>query len=408
MYNIKLESYIPEPRPATADRIVAAHYYAAWKYGSAEIHEGFADLAKEFPDRTPLMGYYDEELPEVSDWEIKWAVEHGINCFIHCWYRKAHNSGKPISVSDLRCGHGLHEALFNAKYQKYMKFAIMFEASERWAGTDEVDMLENLMPFWTEQYFKRGNYLLIDNKPVVFVYNQERLAAQCFKSAESQRETFDACREYARAQGFDGMIFAVMDTTLNKEKHDDEYARGYDFRFGYNSGYKAPRDFYEDEDDIIDSQCALFENQLKMGETKFIPTPSCFCDPTPRFSQRWNDLGYAFRDWMNIWYLSPESFRKLLGRMRQMTDALPEGAWGKRIMMIDNWNEWDEGHFVAPSHKFGFKYLQAIREELTARDNLPDYRTPADQGFGGYNRSWPTPDFSRFCEEKLKKQKSIE
>ena len=41
-------------------------------------------------------------------------------------------------------------------------------------------------------------------------------------------------------------------------------------------------------------------------------------------------------------------------------------------------------------------------EELSARDNLPDYRTPQDQGFGGYNTSWRTPDFKAFCEEKLK------
>ena len=405
MYNIKFESYVPEPDPATSDRIVAAHYYAAWKYGAAEVHEGFYDLAKDFPDRTPLMGYYDEELPEVADWEIKWAVEHGINCFIYCWYRKAYNMGKPISVGDLRCGHGLHEALFNAKYQKYMKFAIMFEASERWGGTDEVDMLQNLMPFWTENYFKRGNYLLIDNKPVVFVYNQQRLANECFKSAESQKATFDACREYARKEGFDGMIFAVMDTSLDVEKYRDALARGYDFRFGYNSGYKAPYDFYEDEDDIVRSQCAIFKKHLEIDPERFIPTPSCFCDPTPRFSQRWNDLGYAFREWMNIWYLSPENFRKLLREMKRITDTLPENAWGRRIMMIDNWNEWDEGHFVAPSHKFGFKYLQAIREELTARDNLPDYRTPADQGFDGYNRSWPTPDFKELCEQRLKEKK---
>ena len=105
---------------------------------------------------------------------------------------------------------------------------------------------------------------------------------------------------------------------------------------------------------------------------------------------------------MNIWYLEPEYYRELLERMKAMTDALPEDAWGKRIMMIDNWNEWDEGHFVAPSHAFGFKYLQAIREALTERNNLPDYRTPQDQGFTGYNRSWKTPDFGEFCEKRLK------
>ena len=77
-----------------------------------------------------------------------------------------------------------------------------------------------------------------------------------------------------------------------------------------------------------------------------------------------------------------------------LTAALPEDAWGRRIMMIDNWNEWDEGHFVAPSHKFGFKFLQAIREVLTKRNNLPDYVMPQDAGFGGYNTSWRTPDFT--------------
>ena len=55
MYNIKLENYVPEPKPATSDRIVAAHYYAAWKKGAARIHEAFDDL-HEFPERTPLHG----------------------------------------------------------------------------------------------------------------------------------------------------------------------------------------------------------------------------------------------------------------------------------------------------------------------------------------------------------------
>ena len=269
----------------------------------------------------------------------------------------------------------------------------MFEASPRWGGTDEKDMLENLMPFWTENYFKRENYLKIDNKPVLFVFKQDRLAEECFRSAESQRETFDACREYAVKAGFDGMIFAVCDTKADKAKHDDLMRRGYDFRFGYTANYRAPYDFYEDEDAIVKGQCDAFEKDLSYGETQFIPTASCFWDPTPRFSERWNSLGYNFRH-STIWYLSPEKFREVLRKMKAVCDALPENAWGRLIMMIDNWNEWDEGHFVAPSHKFGFRFLEAIREELTERNNLPDYIAPRDQGFGDYNTSWITPDFS--------------
>lgn len=56
--------------------------------------------------------------------------------------------------------------------------------------------------------------------------------------------------------------------------------------------------------------------------------------------------------------------------------------------MIDNWNEWSEGHYVAPHLGGGFKYLQAIREEFTKRDNLPDYRTPQQLELGPYDSEW--------------------
>ena len=397
MYNIKITNYVPEPKPATADRIVAAHYYAAWKKGAAGLHNGFDDL-HDYPDRTPLMGYYDEENPEVCDWEIKWATEHGINCFIYCWYRKLENMGKPITEADLRCGHGLHEALFNARYQRFMKFAIMFENSPRWGTTDAEDAVANLMPFWTETYFKRDNYLKIDNKPVLFVYHQKRLN-EVFPDPADQKKMFDACRAYAVKQGFDGMVFAVCDTNLSKAACEDAIARGYDFRFGYNSGYVAPVDYYQDEADIVNQQCALLKERLKCDSTRFVPTASCFSDATPRYSQRWQDLGYNFHKGKR-WYLQPENFRCVLEKMKEISDGLPQNAWGKKIIMIDNWNEWDEGHFVAPSHQFGFQYLQAIREVFTNRDNLPDYRTPQDLGLTGYNKSWEIPDFTEVCKEK--------
>ena len=402
MYNIKFDSYIQKPNPAKSDRIVAAHYYAAWKKGAAGVHEGFDDLCEEFPDRTPLMGYYDEENPEVCDWEIKWALEHGINCFIYCWYRRKDNEGKPVNVSDLRCGHGIHEALFNARYGNMMNFAIMFEASPRWGGTDEEDMVENLMPFWMETYFKRENYLKIDNKPVLFVFWPDRLLKD-FGDGKIQKRTFDACREYARKQGFDGMIFAACDTGgVNRGRHHEFIDSGYDFTFGYNAYYNPPCDFYPDEDDIIKGQVESLTNRLAIDEKNYVLTPSCFSDATPRFTQRWIDLGCRFRDYGNIWYLYPEKYRVLLEKLKEISDSLPEDAYGRKMIMIDNWNEWDEGHFVAPSHKFGFKYLQAIREVFTDRGNLPDYRTPADQGFGDYNKSWKSPDFRDFCEKKLK------
>ncbi len=401
MYNIRLTSYIPEPQPATSDRIVAAHYYAAWKKGAPGLHNGFDDL-HDYPERTPLMGYYDEESPEVCDWEIKWAVEHGINCFIHCWYRRLEEMGKPVRADKLRCGHGLHEALFNAKYQKYMKFAIMFENSPRWGTTDADDIIDHLMPFWVENYFSRDNYLKIDNKPVLFIYHPKRLV-DVFGAPENQKAAFDACREYAKNCGFDGMIFAECNTIPTAQANDESLARGYDFRFGYNAGYSAP-DHYPPAEDVINGQCGLLKTRLDIDPMHYIPTVSCFADAKPRTTQHWLDMGYRF-DRQKTWYLYPDDFRRCLRRMKDMTAELPEGAWGKKIMMIDNWNEWDEGHYVSPSHEFGFRYLQAIREELTARDNLPDYRMPQDLGLSeNLNKTWEIPDMGPLCTKRLSEQ----
>ncbi len=396
MYNIQLTDYVPEPKPVTSNYLVCAHYYAAWKKGAAGLHNGFDDIHG-YPERTPLAGYYDEENPAYADWEIKWAVEHGINCFIHCWYRYKDNVCKPVKRENLRCAHALHEAFFHAKYEKMMKFAIMFETSPRWGTTTPEDMLENVMPFWMENYFSRGNYLIIDNKPVLFNFAWETLAA-CFASPEEQRQVFDQCREYCRRHGFDGMIFAANERSGSKEAIDEVISRGYDFCFNYNSGYTG-ENFPPEEKAIADMK-AFYEKQIGMDPRRYITTASCFYDPEPRTTQHWMDMGYRF-DTAHKFYVYPDGYRKVLQNCRELADALPRENVGRKIIMIDNWNEWDEGHYVAPSHKFGFRYLQAIREELTQRDNLPDYRMPQDIGLSNFNASWGEPDLGEICKERF-------
>ncbi len=313
-------------------------------------------------------------------------------------HRYKENVGQKVTRESLRCGHGLHEAFFNAKYQKYMKFAIMFETSPRWGGTTPTDMIDNLMPFWMDTYFKRENYLIIDNKPVLFNFEWQTLA-KCFKNEKEQKEVFDKCREYCRKQGFDGMIFAAQEKVNSKELRDEIIARGYDFAFSYNWEYQGEDN--PTEDILINEQLKYYEERVATNPETYVPTASCFWDSEPRTTQHWMDLGYRF-DLFKKWYISPDGFRKVLQNCKKILKSLPDNNLGRKIIMIDNWNEWDEGHFVSPSHKFGFKYLQAIREELTLHNNLPDYRMPQDLGLSNFNSNWATPDMSQVCKKKFK------
>ena len=73
--------YIPEPVPVHSELLVGAHHCPLWE---ADKPEMWAQLLLH-PERTPALGFYAGENPEVADWETTWAVEHGIDFFIYCW-----------------------------------------------------------------------------------------------------------------------------------------------------------------------------------------------------------------------------------------------------------------------------------------------------------------------------------
>ncbi len=394
MYNIKLYDYVPKPEPATSDKIIAAHYYPSWTKGENGLIHEFDDLAA-FPERTPLMGYYEDKNPEVIDWEIKWALEHGINCFIYCWYRKKENVGKPVTVDGLRLAKGLHEGLFKARYGNMMKFAIMFETTPRWGAADRDDLINNVLPFWFENYFSRENYLLIDNKPVVFLYDTRCQLRDALGGDEGMREAFDECREIAKQHGFDGMLFCSQMVWSDEDRMGSAKSRGSDAIFEYNWNLKSVD---PDAKTIYKMQ---MDNNLKyIGEdsSKFIPTVSQFFDPEPRYITL-PEINYG----PGFWYTDFKTYRKLLKAIKNISDAASENELLHKIIMVDNLNEWDEGHFLFPSYRFGFKYLQCIREELTERDNIPDYRMPEQLGFGRYDKAWGGDDIdlSQYNDRKL-------
>ena len=397
MYNVKLYDYVPEPQPVSSDYLIGVHYYPAWKKGAAQLHNGFRQI-DEYPERTPLLGHYDEDNPEVIDWEIKWASEHGINCFIYCWYRYKENVGKKITVKDLRCGHGIHEGLFRARYRDKIKFAIMFEGQKKWANTNPKDFEENLLPFWMEQYFTKPNYLVIDHKPVVYFYDYQNCIRDGFGGPEAQAEAFAKAQEYAKQFGFDGINFQIEYRYNDLERYS-EYRKG-----GYNSTFTycwPVRQLRPAQQEVIQEQLKAMYLRAAEDPYYFIPTASKQWDPRPRLDIMPEIYGAAENS--SLWNLEPDSWRELLEKIKCLMDTLPSDALASKMLILDNWNEWDEGHYLSPHYEGGFKYLQAVREVFTKRDNLPDYRDPHFLGLGDYDKEWGKCDLSAYCKRTLQK-----
>ncbi len=94
---------IPAPRPiSTAPYQVGAYYFPGWPTLDKW------KVLDAFPERTPLLGYYREGDPSVMDWQIKWAVEHGISFFAFDWYW---DRGRR------QLEHALHDGYFRARFR---------------------------------------------------------------------------------------------------------------------------------------------------------------------------------------------------------------------------------------------------------------------------------------------------
>ena len=70
----------------------------------------------------PILGWYDESLPEIADWQIQWAAEHGVSFFGGGWYWS--QGGRSLE-------HWLHGAYLNSRYREYLKFCLLWASHNR-------------------------------------------------------------------------------------------------------------------------------------------------------------------------------------------------------------------------------------------------------------------------------------
>ena len=155
--NLPKADYVPEPRPVETSVDVLAYYFPGW---SSDIQ--WDCVRRITPVRKPMLGWYDEGNPECVDWQIKWAAENGIKCFLVDWY---------WTLGNQQFTHWL-DAYRKARYRDHLKIALM------WANHGELGMhtpedTRKVLRFWIDNYFSLDSYYQIDGKPVVFIFGPE-------------------------------------------------------------------------------------------------------------------------------------------------------------------------------------------------------------------------------------------
>jgi hypothetical protein len=101
-------------------------------------------------------------------------------------------------------------------------------------------------------------------------------------------------------------------------------------------------------------------------------------------SQGWS----GWHDEGSIWKIPPAEYKTLLQRAKEFVRTMPAGQLGSKMLLLDNWNEWSEGHYIAPHKEFGFGYLDAVREVFSSAPKDHVDLLPQDLGLGPYDEAY--------------------
>ncbi|MGO8679286.1 MAG: LamG-like jellyroll fold domain-containing protein [Limisphaerales bacterium] len=359
--------YVPEPvAPPPGRYTLWTHYCPLWKTGT---HIGWSAI-EPWPEREPVLGWYNEGDPEVADWHIKYWLEHGITGVIYCWYRS--NLNAPVTQS---LGHAIHDGLLKARFLPRIKFGIMWENGCGQGVGSTADFLDNLLPFWIENYFSHPSYLRVDGKPVLYIWVPQNVTRQLGSSREVRR-VFETARARCKARGLGGLYIVGCVGTADRPPLETMASEGWDASSAYGAGWRQPAevktvgDFVCAPDDgFVDQQEQIWKAKRSFGLLPDITAAMMGWDSRP-----WKETPFFWSD------NTPEKFRDLCRRAKAVMDAAPAAGPAGNTLIFCCWNEFGEGHYIEPTRGYGFDYLDVIRDVFTGAPSAHTDIAPGDLG----------------------------
>lgn len=350
-------NYVPEPQPVKCNYELGAYYFPGW---STSVRW---EPIRSYPCRKPILGWYDEANPECADWQIKWAVEHGISFFMLDWYWCKGNQ---------HLDHWIHQAFEKARYRKYMKWAIMW-ANHNPPNTHSADDWRKVTQFWIDSYFNMPEYYQIDGRPAVFIWAPQNVRRDLGGSGAAAK-LYAMSQEMARAAGYKGIYFVAMSSHDTPDRVREVKAEGFEALttyHGFNAARKAAKSDYFPYADVVSTCREVWKDEdARSDGLAYFPVVDTGWDPRPWHGDK-TLVAYG---------RNPQLFGDLCREARKYADETH-----KRIIAIGPWNEWGEGSYIEPYAENGFADLDAIRDAFCEPGKWPPNLIPADVGRGPYD-----------------------
>jgi len=358
--NLPKASYVPAPVPAKWKYRVGSYYFPGWYDASR-----WEPVQRVAPQRKPVLGWYDESNPEIIDWQIKWAVEHGVSFFLVDWYWSAGNT------------HLMHwlEGFDKAKYRDQLDWAIMW-ANHNAPNTHSKEDWIKVTQFWIDHYLKMPNYLQVDGKPAVYIWAPYNIRRDLGGSPQAA-ELLAISQQMAKQAGLPGITFIAMNAGNSLGEAQTLKAEGY---VG-NATYHWWADAMSVAADAGHFPFSLVAERSKAGweqRREWLTEAGLFYQPTA-------DTGWDSRPWHGdkarvISDRTTADFTKILRDAKSYLDAHNEN-----FLILGPWNEWGEGSYIEPNQEYGFEMLDAVHDVFCEPGPKPLDIVPSDIGLGPYD-----------------------
>ena len=325
------------------------YYFDAWSTQSLHSWAGAVpwinknagiDMRIEYPDREPLLGWYDQADPGIVAQQVAWMIDYGIDFIVF----EVFYESWAAEQQKIRPTVGLSKYL-ELPRRGEIDFAILWCYGSQYNFPEDKPAWDRMVNYWLDNYLLKPEYKRIDGKPVIFILNNFIQRAVDIGFASSS-EMLDRAKELAAEKGLKGLYFVVCITPLSdlQDRYDDAMSTGFDALTAYNwpvkPDYKATMNFY------------------KGGWQRILNMPKVASGQVPLIVPLLS--GFDNRAWGHDYALpsTPDQFEEHLIDGRSFILANPKQTM--RTAVICAWNEHGEGSVVEPTKKFGFEYLDRI------------------------------------------------
>ena len=329
--------------------------------------------------RVPLNdNYYNLSNIETLKWQCKLARDYGIYgfCMYHYWFNGHLLLEKPMEMLLAHPEIDIHYCISWANHD----WTDGWKASDRAPKIliahnfdDENDWVAHfnyMLPF-----FKDSRYISENNKPFMVIYIPNLI--------RKLDKMLDLWTQMAKDAGFDGLTYIYQSASSSFDNSWDRsrFAYGVEMNPGYvNMYFKTGRNLsafprimkYSHEIKRIfgirrslslkqKAKEVKRENYDEMWEKilclrplpegpKMIPCAVTDWDNTPR--HRMNGTVYDG--------VTTEKFKNYFKRLVENSKAY----YDTDMIFVFAWNEWAEGGYLEPDQKYGFGFLESIRDAL--------------------------------------------